>query len=312
MVGATASGATVGCPECGAALRVAFADGGATVDCHRCGEAVRVPARPHPVETAADAGPVLTPAVARRAARGVRLLQLSLALFALEHALVVATLAVWFRLAGPAAVANRDLGGFGPLLALVAGLDLGLLTARTTLRWVGYRRCEPAAAAVGVESLVAWARWAPVVRLAGYVGTFGPWAAGASDLRLLVPLASVVWSVGAVLEFGAVAAWGKLLAALGDRYAAGRAARYFALVAVAGAVLTVGLVLARVAAVMAVRRLNPNPPHPVSANLADLPADAWPAYIGLAVVAAGLTGVLCLHYARLLAAVRDRLTDGGR
>lgn len=311
MVGATASGVTVCCPECGGPLRVAFADGGSTVGCHRCGEAVRVPARPHPVETPADAPPLLPPAVARRAARGVRLLQLSLILFAAEHLLLAGVLAAWLAGAGPAGVAARALGDAGPLLAFAVGLDLGLALTRAGVRWVGYRRCEGAAAAVGAAGWVRWARWAPLLRVVGFVGAFAPWAAGVPVAAVptwgqaAVTLALVAWTTGGVLEFSAVAAWGRLLAALGDRYAAGRAVRYA--VGVVGGVLVVlvGVTLVRMIA------LRPGPDRRLQVNWVELPAEAVPAVVGLAVVACGVTAVLWVQYAQLLAALRGRLRDQG-
>ncbi len=305
MVGATASGVMVCCPECGGPLRVSFADGGSIIACHQCGEAVRVPARPHPVETPAESLSLLPVAVARQAARGVRLLQLSLLLFAVEHVLFAAVVTLVFAAAGPAGLFGRVPGGWEPWLGFALGLDFGLLAARTAVRWVGYQRCEPAAAAIGADGWVRWARWAPVLRLVGYVGMLGPWAAGmqVADLRTVAPLATVAWSVGGVLEFVAVAAWGRLLASLGDRIAAVRTARYAVLVGVTVAALTVGLMLTRMAAVVA----RPPGGPPVSADWAQLPADAWPAVGGLAVVAGLLTAAAWAYYARILAVLRDRL-----
>ena len=311
MVGATASGVTVFCPGCGAALRVAFADGGAALGCHRCGEAVRVPARPHPVETPADLHPVLPAAVARRAARGVRLLQLSLGLFAVEHLLLVGAVAWWVTVAGPAGVANRRWADLGPVIPLLLGLDLGLMLVRAGARTLGYWRCEPAAAAVGALPWVRWAKWAPGLRLVGFVGTFGPWAWGVpfaglpAFVQALSGLASVVWTTGAVLEFGVLAAWGRLLVALGDHYAAGRAARYVLGVVGGVALIGVGLMMTRLAAFHTARRADPL--HRPRLDLLDVQPDALPAFAGLGLVACGVVGVLWLHYFRLLAALRERL-----
>ena len=313
MVGTTVSGVVVCCPECGGPLRVAFADGGSIVGCHRCGEAVRVPARPHPVETPDDAPALLPPAAARLAVRGVRLLQVSLALFAVEHALLVGTFALWVVAVGPTEVLNRTLGPAAVWLALALGLDAGLVAARTLVRWEGYRLCEPVAEAVGAAGWVRSARWAPLLRLVGYAGVFGPWAAGVpfADLpawaQSLRVVATVSWMTGAVLEFGAVAAWGKLLAAAGDRHEAGRAVRYVVGVVGGLVVLTVGLTLVQMTVITAARRADPL--HQGRVALADLPADAAPAVYGLVLVACGVVGVLWLQYARLLGDLRRRLRE---
>ena len=314
MVGATVSGVTVCCPECGGPLRVAFADGGSIIGCHRCGEAVRVPARPHPVETPDEAPSLLPPHATRQAVRGVRLLQVSLLLFAVEHVLLVGSFAVWIWLVGPAAVVGRDLGPLAVWLAFAVGLDAGLMAARTRIRWLGYRRCEPAAAAVGAAGWVRSARWAPVLRLVGYAGTFGPWVAGVPFNQIppwgqaLSAVATVLWFTGAVLEFAAVAAWGRLLAALGARHEAGRAVRYAVGVLGGLVVLTVGLSLVQMTAVTAARRADPLSRPRLA--LGDFPADAAPAVYGLALVACGVVAVLWLQYARLLAELRQRLRDG--
>jgi hypothetical protein len=305
MVGATVSGVTVCCPECGGPLRVSFADGGSIVGCHRCGEAVRVPARPHPVETPDEAPSPIPLLAARQAARGVRLLQASLALFALEHVLLAGVVVGLVSVSGPAGLFSPAPGWW---LGLVLGIDLGLVFARTVVRWAGYRRCEPAAAAVGAAGFLRWARWAPVLRLAGYLGVVLPWALGLrpAELRTVAPLAVLAWSVGGVLEFVAVAAWGRLLAALGDRDSATRTARYAVLVGVLVAAVAVGLMLVRVTAVVLSRRAGAGNP---SADWSDLPADAWPVVAGLAVVAAALTAVAWASYARILTVLRARLRE---
>lgn len=305
MVGATVSGVTVCCPECGGPLRVSFAEGGSIVGCHRCGEAVRVPARPHPVETPADAPSAVPLLAARQAARGVRLLQVSLGLFAVEHLLAAGVAVVLVAQSGPAGLLAPTLGWW---LGLVLGVDLGLVFCRTAARWAGYRRCELAARAVGADGFLRWARWAPVVRLAGYLGVMLPWAIGLrpADLRTVAPLAALAWSVGGVLEFVAMVAWGKLLAGLGDRYAATRTARYAILVGVMVAAVAAGLMLVRVTAVVLSRRAGVGNPSP---HWADLPAEAWPAVGGLAVVAGGLAAVAWAGYARILSVLRYRLRE---
>lgn len=298
MVGATANGVTVCCPECGGVLRVSFADGGSIVGCHRCGEAVRVPVRPHPVETPTDSLSPLPASVARQAASGVRLLQVSLVLFPIEHLFTATVLTLLW------------VGRYPALLGLALGLDVGLLITRTVVRWAGYRRCESAAAIVGADGWLRWARWAPVVRLAGYLAAVGPWAIGgqAIDLRAIAPLATLAWSVGGVLEFVAVAAWGRLLTILGDRYAVNRTARYAVLVSVMVAVVAAGLVVVRVVAVIADRRVNPNRQLP--AGWAELPADALPAVAGLMVLTGSLAAVAWAYYARILIVLRHRLRTG--
>lgn len=303
MVGATANAVTVCCPECGGPLRVSFADGGSIVGCHRCGESVRVPARPHPVETPAESPSLLPPMAARQAARGVRLLQLSLALFAVEHLLLGGTFVAWLASVGPANVFSRVFGPMASWLAFAVGLDLGLLTARTLIRWVGYRRCEAAAAQVGADGWVRWARWAPVLRLVGYVGTFGPWVLGVPFAavpvwgQVLSGLATVAWTTGAVMEFGAVPVWGRLLVAVGDRRAAGLVGWYTACVVIGGMLVLVGLSVFRMTL-------------PPRLRLEAMPQSALPAIYGLTALAGGVVGAMTLQYARLLANLRERLRAG--
>lgn len=155
------------CPECGSGLRAPRADAGTALECHICGEQVRVPRRPHPVECVPDDAPLVPPSAAASARSGCRLLTLGLVTLAAEYAVLVAALVAW-TLSGP-----------DPAILVAAGvIDLVLVALRTGLKWFGYRRCEPAAEEFQSAGWLTAARYAAVVRAAGYAGMVAPWLLG--------------------------------------------------------------------------------------------------------------------------------------
>lgn len=305
------------CPNCGAGLRASSAEAGTAVSCHLCGEAVRAPHKPHPRECDLVDGPLL-PASAVSAARvGVRLLQLAVAVATVEYLVRAAVLSYWAMELGPARVLGREVGDLRALLFGAWLLDLALVTVRVWLQWQGYRRCEPAAAAVRASGWVTATRVGLVCRVTGYVAWSLPLGLGWSQtegsfvINALSELGRVVWLAGLVLEFSILFVWARLLTELGGREAARRVSRHAATAVIGVMVFAIGTMLAGIVTVLALRQTGSPPPRPLGPtrmNYELLPSEGWSALAALIALAAGCAVVLCLQYVRILFALRAGLT----
>lgn len=313
MLGAARVSVRFCCPGCGAGLRAPCTEAGTAIGCHRCGEGVRVPHRPHPFESDVDDPPLIAVNAVTAARLGARYLQLSLALFLIEWSLAAVAIGYCVSELGPARVVERDFGDLRAFLMTIWVVDLALVTGRTWLRWVGYRRCEPAAAAVRAAGWVTAARFAVLLRWVGYATACTPLILGLPPretrgvIEAFVTIGRVTWLAGALLEFGVLFAWVGILTETSGREAAYRVARYtlwaaFAVVAVSG-----GVCLTGVAVVLLAR--HEIPPPPARLTLSALPDDAWYVVAGLLVFCAVTGLVLCWKYARVLAALRVGMTE---
>ncbi len=284
------------CPECGAGRRAPRADAGTALECHICGELVRVPRRPHPVECPPDDAPLVPPSAAAAARSGFRLLTLGLAILVVEYAALAAALLAW-ALVGP----DRT-------ILLVAGaIDLSLVAVRVGLKWLGYRRCERAADEVQAAGWVTTARYAAVIRAAGYAMMVAPLLLGispdeAGSAGAVVAIGQVAWMLGTVAEFAVLLAWFRLLGELGGPAAARRVTVYVATFALA--VLTVAAAVCLATLLTAAVRGRDQPPH----GLTGVPPEGWYALGGVVALAAAFAVVLGWQYYRILAAARSELT----
>ena len=163
---------------------------------------------------------------------GLRLLTLGLVTLVAEYAVLVAALVVLGGLSGP-----------DPAILVAAGaIDLALVALRTGLKWFGYRRCEPAADEFQSAGWLTAARYAAVVRAAGYAGMVVPLLLGvhpneSGSAGAVAAVGQVAWMLGTVAEFTVLLAWFRLLGELGGPNAARRVTVYA--VTFAFAVLTV-------------------------------------------------------------------------
>ena len=322
MLGAARAAARFHCPGCGAGLRAPRSAAGTAVECFVCGEPVRVPRRPHPLEGDADDAPLVPPAAAAAVAAGIGLLRRSLGLTVAGYVAVGGAVSLWVAVAGPAAVFAREPGGLWPVLSAVAAADLLAALAAASLRWIGYRRCEPAAVAVQAGRWVALARAGVAVRAIGYALAAVPWVGGlpvndTPDVVAALAQAGLLAAVvGAALEFGVLPLWSRLLAEGGGADAARRVTGYAVTAGVAVVATANAVCLAGMMTVLALRRDGPPPPPlpspPRRLNFAAVPDDGWYAVLAVAAVAAGFGAVLCVRYARILAAVRAGLAGGPR
>jgi hypothetical protein len=295
------------CPECGAGLRAPSSDAGATVGCHRCGEYVRVPRRPHPVESVPDDTPPIPAPAAAAARSGLRLLTLGLVVVLAES--VVLTTALGLVLVGG--------GDLRSVLVAVWAIDLALVSARSVLKWVGYRRCEPAAAAVEAAGWVAAARYAVPARAIGYAAMCGPWLIGPNPAEsgtalAIAAIGRVAWMIGTVAEFAVLFAWFRLLGEVCGPDAARRVGRYAATTALAVLTVAGGVFLAGLLTAVARGPDAPPPRPPAGAplrfNVETIPPEGWYALAGVTVLAAAFGGVLLWQYYRILTATRSGLT----
>jgi len=305
------------CPNCGAGLRASSAEAGTAVSCHLCGEAVRAPHKPHPRECDLVDVPLL-PTSAMSAARvGVRLLQVGVAVAIVEYLARAAVVGYWAFELGPAKVLSREVSDMRALLFGAWLLDLALVTIRVWLQWHGYRRCEPAAAAVRATGWVTATRVGLVCRVTGYVAWSLPLGLGWSQtegpfvVNAVSELGRVVWLAGLVLEFSILFVWARLLTELGGREAARRVSRHAATAVIAVMVFAIGTMLAGIVTVLALRQTDLPPPRPLGVtrmNYELLPPEGWSALAGLIALAGVCAVVLCLQYARILFALRAGLT----
>lgn len=282
------------CPSCGASLRVT-AEVAPLVSCPGCGEPIRVPRRPHPVETVNSVSSH-PPAVLAAARSGLRLLILSLMLFV--AAVGLAVIAFGLRVA-------YDPTGPGPLPTwyptVVVGLAVVWVLAGVAASWVrlvGYTRCRPLAATMGVE---AWAKAAAVGAGLAVCGVLAgvPWLIGRPLLHPTPELIAVMLAgqtsglIGVGIEFAFLTVLHRLLWDTAGWREANRTSRYtvefvFTVVLGMGCVCVAGMTT-----VMAVGGRTREPAAPVPPEL------KW---IGLAVLAsvAGCAGWMAWRYARIL------------
>jgi hypothetical protein len=307
------------CPNCGAGLRASPAEAGTAVSCHLCGEAVRVPHKPHPRECDLADLPLLPTSAASSARAGVRLLHLAVAVAVAEYLVRAAVLGYWAVELGPAKVLGREAGALRGLLFAAWLLDLALVTVRVWLQWHGYRRCEPAAAAVRAGGWVTATRVGLVCRVVGYVAWSLPFGLGWAQtegpflVNAVSELGRIVWLAGLVLEFSILFVWARLLTELGGREAARRVTRHAATAVGAVAAFAIGTMLAGIVTVLALRQgESDSPTHRIAGatrlNYDLLPDEAWTALAALIVLAAVCSAVLCLQYTRILWALRAGLT----
>jgi hypothetical protein len=282
------------CPECGAGLRAPRADAGTALECHLCGEQVRVPRRPHPVECPSDDAPLVPPAEAAAARSGCRLLTLGLVALVAEYAVLVAALIAW------------ALSGHPAILIAAGVIDLALVTLRTGLKWFGCRRCEPAADVVQAAGWLTAARYAAVVRTAGYAGWFTPMLLGArpnesAAAGAAAAVGQVAWLLGTVGEFAVLLTWFRLLGELGGPNAARRVTVYTVTFAFAVLTVAAGVCLAILLTAAAQGRARPEPPR----GLADLPPEGWYGLGGVVALVTAFAVVLGWQYYRILTATRS-------
>jgi hypothetical protein len=285
------------CPGCGAGLRAPRADAGTALECHLCGEHVRVPRRPHPVECPADDAPLVPHPAAAAARSGLRLLTFGLVILAAEFVVLVAALVV-VAINGP----DRT-----PLV--VAGaIVLALEAGRAGLKWLGYRRCEPAADALQSAGWLTAARYAAVVFAIGFIGMVAPWLTGATPTEsgpagAVAAVGQVAWMLATVAEFLVLLAWFRLLNELDGPAAARRVSVYTATFAFAVLTVAAGVCLATLLTAAALGR-PPEPPH----LLGDLPPEGLYALGGVVVLIAAFAVILGWQYYRILTAIRSGLS----
>ncbi|HET6572789.1 MAG TPA: hypothetical protein VFG68_04240, partial [Fimbriiglobus sp.] len=183
-----------------------------------------------------------------------------------------------------------------------------LVTVRAGLKWVGYRRCEPAADAVQSAGYVTAARYAAVVRAAGYAGMVAPWLVGAiptesAPAGAVAAVGQVAWMLGTVAEFLVLLAWFRLLNELDGPAVARRVSVYTATYAFAVLTVAAGVCVATLLTAAA-RDRPPEPPG----GLGDLPPEGWYALGGVAALVALFAVILGWQYFRILTAIRSGLT----
>lgn len=307
------------CPGCGAAMRGAGGDGGTVQDCRRCGESVRVPGRQHPSECDLPDPPAVTAQALARTREGLRLLSVGHRLVLAQGGLVTLAYVLWASLEGTASVLGRDPGAWRNLFLAAWAADLLLLAAQSGVKWLGYQKCEPAAAAVQAGGWVTLARFAVLLRGLGYLMASAPWLmattpdAESSLVKALTQIGHLTWMAGLLCEFGALVVWHRLLGELGDAAAAAPVARFAA--CTAGLVLTASAAVSLTAMTLIIllRRVAPAaaPPQGVRLNFAAVPPDGWAMVAALFGLLAAFALAVWVHYRRVLGAVGRALTRGG-
>jgi hypothetical protein len=226
------------------------------------------------------------------------LLTLGLVVLVAEYSVLVAALIAWALSAHPA------------ILITAGVIDLALVTLRTGLKWLGYRRCEPAADVAQAAGWLTAARYAAVVRTAGYAGWFTPLLLGArpnesAAAGAAAAVGQVAWLLGTVGEFAVLLAWFRLLDELGGPNAARRVTVYTVTFAFAVLTVAAGVCLATLLTAAARGRARlPDPPH----GLDDLPPEGWYGLGGVVALVTAFAVVLGWQYYRILTATRSGLT----
>lgn len=314
MLETTRTGLRFYCPRCGECVRAPRADAGLAIDCHKCGEMIRVPRAPHPCESEGDDTPLIPAPAAALADRGMWDLTASLALYSISIVLAVGVVIAWALAAGPAAVLDREPGHLRGPLAVTALLELALTLTAAGLRWVGYGRCVPAAAAVRAGSWVTVARVGVAVAAVGAILAVAPGLAG----FFLTDVPTVIKSVGRIgqltrlsgiaVELGILFVWARILTEAGGRSAARQVMQYLAALIGAAAATTSVLSLAGMVTVLSLKKDGPLPADPFPAGTpAAIPPEGW-YVLGTAVcVAAGFALLLSWQYYHLLLSTRAAL-----
>ncbi|MGL6095509.1 MAG: hypothetical protein ACRC7O_06895 [Fimbriiglobus sp.] len=306
MLGTSRTVSRFYCPACGTGLRAPQADAGHAIECDGCGIAVRVPRYPHPLESDADDGPLVTPSAAISARSGLELLSRSLTYFTLGLGVSLIAMAVWVKLEGPAAVPNRTLGRAADVVLAAAVLEIGFAWAGAALRWVGYARCRPAADAVRAGGWVAVAQLGAAGVVFGHTLAVVPVFAVAFGevspvfLNAAFQIGLLFRGIGAAAEFGILFVWVRLVLESDGAGAARRVSQYAAavLAGILGTAASVGL--AGFAVVLALRKHGPTE----RLDFAAIPWDGWYTVGGAVVVAIGFAVALTVQYRRLLHTVR--------
>lgn len=200
------------CPSCGANLRVP-AEVAPIVSCPGCGEPIRVPQHPHPVETN-PADSALPPVALTSARSGLHQLLLSLGLSTV--ALSVALSAFGVRLVVGKPMLDVYPVWFPITVVTLASLWVTFALIACAWRRIGYTRCRPLAAELGVE---AWARASAVGSLLVAIGAIAviPWLVGRPVLHLSPELLALVLAgltcglVGLGIEFAFLTVLHRLL-----------------------------------------------------------------------------------------------------
>lgn len=306
------------CPGCGAGLRAGPRAGGTTAECFVCGESVRIPCRPHPRECTPDDLCQFPAPVAATAEAGVRLLLGSLGLTALGYVLITTVVAYWVVASGPAAVLARDYGSLRAIVFTAVAAQILVTLTATGFRWVGYRHCRPAALAVRADGWLGMAQCGLVASAVGCGMAAVPWVGGWSThttpevVRALAEAGTLTALVGAVLEFGILAVWARLLTEFDGQAAYDRVTRYVVTAGVGVVATALAVCLAGMVTVLALRQNGPPPPPlpgpPPRLDFTVVPIVGWYAVLGVVVVAAGFGVVLYVRYYRILMAVREGLT----
>lgn len=312
------------CPGCGAGLRATSNEAGSVLPCHLCGEQVRIPRRPHPVESIGDGITVIPPLAAQSAINGIRLLNLSLSLFAVSLVLTGVVFACWYWIEGPTRLLQRDSGSLQPLLQLAWGVELALVCGAAVLRWIGYTRSEEAALAVRASGCVSTARVGLIIRTCGYTLMMLPWLNGYPVgsvplvMRALADVGSLGWVVGTTLEFGVLVAWYRILIELQGYNSARMVARYAGTTAAAVIAAASGICMTGMVMVLTLRRNGSLPPGvsphdpPARLNLDVVPTEGWYAAAATAIVI-GLFGLTMLwQYSRILRTTQSALSGPTR
>ncbi len=299
------------CPNCGAGMRGARADGGTVQNCGQCGEAIRVPARPHPRECDAHDAPAVSPQALAAGREAVRLLTMGHLLVFTQATLVVAAYALWAALEGTASVVDKNPGPWREFFVAVWLTDLLLLALQSGTKWQGYQRLEAAAVAVGSAGWLTLARFAVLLRGVGYLMASAPWLLAATpeaDAGLVKAFAQVghlTLMAGLLFEYGVLVVWHRLLTELGNATTAAPVARFAAWTA--GLVLTASacVSLTAMTLIILLRRHSAaaTPAQGVRLDFAAVPPDGWALVASLFALLTAFALVLAVRYRGVLAGV---------
>lgn len=303
------------CPNCGAALRGARGDGGSVQNCNRCGEAIRVPGRQHPSECDGPDAPAVPPLALANAREGLRHVAIGHHLVFAQGALVVVAYVLWATLEGTAKVVDRDPGPWRDLFLAFWMTDLILLALQSGSKWLGYQKCEAAAAAVGSSGWLTLARFAVLMRGVGYLMASAPWLmattpdADAGLVKVFAQVGHLTWMAGLLLECAVLVVWYRLLSELGNVASAAPVSRFVAWTA--GVVLTAAacVSLTAMTLILMLRRVAPaaTPPQGVRLNFAAVPPEGWAMVTALFTLLTAFALVLAIRYRGVLNAVTRRL-----
>jgi len=303
------------CPNCGVNLRAAKDHGGTVVPCRSCGEAIRVP-RNIPVQECRPLDDrLLSPITVRRTLQGLRLLRIGLGLTLVQGCWVFGVYGLWLALVGAPKLWERQAGDYRNLFFALWMVDLVVLAAASTAKWIGCQKCEAAADAVDSLSKLTLARFAVLLRGLGYAMAAIPWLTTNSvqgtpwSMNAAVQIGHVLWVLAVPAEYAILFVWSRLLAERtpgGERIVARCLALTAALVLTAASALS----LVGMSMVVALRKLQPaddrTPPRIDPAALTD---DHWTMLVGLALFLGLLAAASLWLYDRVLNRVASALGD---